>query len=287
MDVRWFSGLDGPFLRLGIISVLYAISFAGIWVGFLSLFSPARSIRLYQAIMRWFNWKVEPIDERREIRNTKWLGMLMAILSFAIAAILLSGCAHEHVPWGYRAINRSVDSLSPFPSLGMKHATLGVISRGKQEMLQRYGFPTYVSDEMIQIKKSERKLDEWVYVDAGKRFYFFSGSGNLFHEEDLAALDLESYRGHLQAGMSEEQVKRVKGKPDSIRTENLTYGATEKWVYRSGNDSGEAVYFSGGLLLLWQKEASGEDALRGLPVASDLFSDLAKGSDRNKFGEIR
>ena len=35
---------------------------------------PQQSIGLYQAIMRAFNWRVAPIDERREIATTRVLG---------------------------------------------------------------------------------------------------------------------------------------------------------------------------------------------------------------------
>ena len=77
--------------------LLYAVGVFGLLIGFLSFFSPANSIKLYQAIMRFFNWRVEPIHLDRELRNTKWLGMLMAILSLAIAVILLSGCPGKAV----------------------------------------------------------------------------------------------------------------------------------------------------------------------------------------------
>ena len=43
--------------------------------------SPGRSIALYQAIMRAFNWRVEPIDRPREIATTRWLGVALACCS--------------------------------------------------------------------------------------------------------------------------------------------------------------------------------------------------------------
>ena len=52
-----------------------------------SAFRPDRSIALYQAIMRAFNWRVEPIDRTRELRTTRWLGIALAgcsLLSFAL-----------------------------------------------------------------------------------------------------------------------------------------------------------------------------------------------------------
>jgi len=69
--------------------VLILIAFAGISVGGLSAVSPRRSIELYQWIMKWFNWRVEPIDLKKEIRNTRVLGVLMVVLSTAIFFVLL------------------------------------------------------------------------------------------------------------------------------------------------------------------------------------------------------
>lgn len=51
--------------------------------------SPGRSIALYQAIMRAFNWRVEPIDRRRELLTTRWLGLVMASCSLPIFLLVL------------------------------------------------------------------------------------------------------------------------------------------------------------------------------------------------------
>ncbi len=64
-----------------LFSVIAAI---GLAFGIFSTFWPARSIRLYQWIMERFNWKVTPIDEARELRNTKILGIALIPLSVAI-----------------------------------------------------------------------------------------------------------------------------------------------------------------------------------------------------------
>ena len=53
-------------------------------LGAFSAAAPAASIRLYQRIMEWFNWRVVPIDERRELRNTKTLGLLLVGLSLVL-----------------------------------------------------------------------------------------------------------------------------------------------------------------------------------------------------------
>ena len=57
-------------------------------VGLLSALSPRQSIRLYQWIMARFNWRVSPIDETREIRNTRLLGLLL--IGLAVVALWLS-----------------------------------------------------------------------------------------------------------------------------------------------------------------------------------------------------
>ena len=70
-------------------AALAVIALSGIALGLLSSLSPDRSIRLYQWMMKYFNWKVEPLDYARELGNTRRLGALMLVLSFAILAILL------------------------------------------------------------------------------------------------------------------------------------------------------------------------------------------------------
>ena len=50
-------------------------------LGLLSALSPRRSIGLYQGIMLLFNWRVEPVNKAREVRNTRWLGVLLIVLA--------------------------------------------------------------------------------------------------------------------------------------------------------------------------------------------------------------
>ncbi len=49
----------------------------GLW----SAMRPEKSIALYQAIMRAFNWRVEPIDLPRELITTRWLGVALSCCS--------------------------------------------------------------------------------------------------------------------------------------------------------------------------------------------------------------
>ena len=69
-----------------ICSVLGGVGFV---LGVLSAFAPERSIYFYQWIMKNFNWSVTPIDLPREIRNTRWLGLVLTVLSVAIFAVLV------------------------------------------------------------------------------------------------------------------------------------------------------------------------------------------------------
>ncbi len=60
-------------LRAGVtVTLLF-----GVW----SALRPGQSIALYQAIMRVFNWRVEPIDRPRELITTRWLGAILVCCS--------------------------------------------------------------------------------------------------------------------------------------------------------------------------------------------------------------
>ena len=60
-----------------------AAGWVALLVGIFSAASPARSIALYEWIMERFNWRVRPIDERRELRTTRVFGLLLTVLSLA------------------------------------------------------------------------------------------------------------------------------------------------------------------------------------------------------------
>ena len=65
-----------------------ALGLVAIGFGVFSALAPQRSIALYQWIMARFNWRVAPIDERREIRTTRILGVLLVMLGGVILALL-------------------------------------------------------------------------------------------------------------------------------------------------------------------------------------------------------
>lgn len=68
----------------GIEWALLIFAIFGIALGIFSLGAPAHSIQLYQGIMRFCNWRVEPLDYTRELRNTRVLGAMLAVLSALI-----------------------------------------------------------------------------------------------------------------------------------------------------------------------------------------------------------
>ena len=70
--------------------VFLGVGCVGFALGIFSTILPKRSISLYQKVMERFNWKVAPIDEMREVRNTRVLGALLSALSLAIFFIAFS-----------------------------------------------------------------------------------------------------------------------------------------------------------------------------------------------------
>jgi len=68
--------------------VFFGIGLLGLTIGVLSVVWPKRSIGLYQWIMERINWKVVPIDEPREIRNTRILGAALVVLSLTIFLLI-------------------------------------------------------------------------------------------------------------------------------------------------------------------------------------------------------
>lgn len=62
------------FMALAVFNLVLGL-FSAVW--------PQRSMGLYQWIMARYNWKVEPIDAAREVRNTRLLGFVLTLLSLA------------------------------------------------------------------------------------------------------------------------------------------------------------------------------------------------------------
>jgi hypothetical protein len=74
-------------IETGLVWLAWGLKFlaaATLGFGVFSALGPRRSIALYQWIMERFNWRVSPIDEPRELRTTRLLGGLLALLSLAV-----------------------------------------------------------------------------------------------------------------------------------------------------------------------------------------------------------
>jgi len=69
---------------------LFLIGGAGVLFGVFSFIWPNRSIQLYQDVMRYFKWHVEPLDLAREIKTTRRLGLVMLGLGVAIFVLTLT-----------------------------------------------------------------------------------------------------------------------------------------------------------------------------------------------------
>ncbi len=70
-----------PVIGRMILMSLKGLAAITLLFGAWSALSPGQSIALYQAIMRGFNWRVEPIDRPRELLTTRWLGIGLACCS--------------------------------------------------------------------------------------------------------------------------------------------------------------------------------------------------------------
>ena len=76
-----------PMAGFRIFSVV--VGSAGLAFGLFSAFWPIRSIAFYERLMARLNWQVRPIDEAREIRNTRMLGWLLIGMNLALLVSLL------------------------------------------------------------------------------------------------------------------------------------------------------------------------------------------------------
>ncbi|HOG23201.1 MAG: hypothetical protein BWY44_01057 [Candidatus Omnitrophica bacterium ADurb.Bin292] len=69
--------------------IFFIVAALSLGLGLLSILKPERSILLYQKIMKYFNWKVEPIDPARELRGTRTLGGWLTVLAVLLGMVTL------------------------------------------------------------------------------------------------------------------------------------------------------------------------------------------------------
>ena len=79
----------GEIIYKGFLVVEWTIVLLTMGLGVFSAISPGGMIKLYQWIMQKLNWRVVPIDEEKEKRNTRVMGLLMGFLAALIVIILL------------------------------------------------------------------------------------------------------------------------------------------------------------------------------------------------------
>lgn len=62
-------------------------------LGGLVAWKPKKVIDIQMVIYGWFNWRLEPIDMEKEIRNTRFMGLLaLSIGVMAITCVVFHGC---------------------------------------------------------------------------------------------------------------------------------------------------------------------------------------------------
>ena len=81
-------------LEIPLAWVWAGIAFLGgtaLLFGAFSALWPGRSISVYEWLMAQINWRVGPIDEAREVRNTRFLGIFLILLSLILLGLLKRG----------------------------------------------------------------------------------------------------------------------------------------------------------------------------------------------------
>ena len=73
----------------GVRDAIFFVAGVSLAFGAFSALGPGRSIALYEWLMVRLNWRVAPIDEGREIRNTRWLGILLILLGLLVLGVLI------------------------------------------------------------------------------------------------------------------------------------------------------------------------------------------------------
>jgi len=78
------------------IAIEFLIGFLALLQGIFALTAPRGCIHFFQTICSLLNWRVEPIDWARELRNTKLLGISLIVLAFMI---FLTASLQPQIGW--------------------------------------------------------------------------------------------------------------------------------------------------------------------------------------------
>ena len=74
-----------PYLLIEIIAMIFAFI-----VGFICFLRPNSAIKIQQKFYAKINWKIEPINTAKEIRNTKIMGIINILLGIGIIIVMLT-----------------------------------------------------------------------------------------------------------------------------------------------------------------------------------------------------
>ncbi len=69
------------FIMINILLIL--ISVIGIIIGLFIFFKPSLAIEIQKKFYEKINWRIEPISMKKEIRNTKIMGMSVVVVAIA------------------------------------------------------------------------------------------------------------------------------------------------------------------------------------------------------------
>jgi len=75
--------------------ILTVISLSNIIIGLFLFFRPALAIELQKKFYAKINWRIEPISLKKEIRNTKIMGLFLII--FVLLALVLKSFCNRNI----------------------------------------------------------------------------------------------------------------------------------------------------------------------------------------------
>ena len=65
------------------LTLLYVSFFAGFFIGIFLLIKPIFAIKMQILFYEKINWRIEPISMKKEIRNTRIMGLSLIIITVA------------------------------------------------------------------------------------------------------------------------------------------------------------------------------------------------------------
>lgn len=75
-------------------AVVWFAAVVGVVAGVVMVVGPQSMVNFQIAVYRSFQWKLEPLNPQREIRNTRWLGLLAVLCGVASSLIQILRSPH-------------------------------------------------------------------------------------------------------------------------------------------------------------------------------------------------